>query len=222
MNITQKIDKFIKSLIFKHFTRKKDDIEFYNNLIIEYLADYKKNSSLVGVNLRDELVDSIIFNEHNLNRFDIFKQKAIIKNGIDSVLIKITEDFSKFRGSTWDGVLFDDCLQYFVNPVKIIRESLELSKYIVCIIKNYSHILRRFDFILNGRFDFLEEEKSWHNSLVIRPFGIYDFIDMCKKEHFLILEGKYMKQNGTIGDIFDWNTLPNSFVDEAFFLVKKF
>ncbi len=218
MNI---VNKWITYLFDVKPPLAPDQAHFLYSIAMDYDAKYQDAISVMGVNMRDDVLAAMHGKNSNITRLEILQSRMEQVRKTEPVLIKASEDLSRFNGSKCDVFVLDSCLQYMLRPVAVLKNSLEIGSEVLCIIKNYASFKHRLHFAINGNFNFVDIGKSWESHAIIRPFSFKDFIQTCDREHIFVKKALYLNSKGELKDAMESPILTNIYLDEVAFILSK-
>ena len=151
------------------------------------------------------------------------KEEKIAKcfeKGLSAIHLDIDKGLSDYNDKVFDYVILNDTLQAVKRPVTVVKEAARIGKKIIITFPNFAHYSIRLNLLLTGR---MPKSKTlpyeWYDTPNIHLFTIKDFIMLCKKNDFRIINSVYYNKSNQTG--LRINLHPNFFAKNALFVINS-
>lgn len=209
----------VNSIFNAKYMHPKHLLDAYFNVVLSEIPSPKNTkNALICINARKEFINYIKINtKYSYINFLLNSEDDFDDNDKHNIKIKCTETLYKLAASKASCVIIDSCLDQFTQPLILLENSLKISKYVICFINNYSSFRHRIHFLLTGNMHNYNIDKN----NIINPFGINQFIKLCRSKHIKILASFYLATNGKIKNASNQLILPNLYLNNACFIISK-
>ena len=143
------------------------------------------------------------------------KVMAAVSRGLSVHHGDVDEGLSTFLDQSFDLTIFSLTIQELANPLKVLRESLRVSKKVVVVFPNFGYWPGRLQLAILGCAPKTASlPYSWFDSPNRHFLTVKDWKHLCRTEGWKILEEGFLTQGKAV------RFAPNFFAEVAVFMIE--
>ena len=144
-----------------------------------------------------------------------------VEKGLSVFQGNIDEGLRDFEDHSFDCVVLNQTLPVIQRPLYVVEEMLRVGKRAIISFANFGYWQVRLRLLVTGRMPVVEPlPYEWYNTPIIHPLTIKDFVFLCRRYDFSILQSGYFHALEE-GDIKYRLRAPNRRAAYALFMITR-